>query len=62
LYNRQSFINEQPTVLNTIYKKDIILSMFICAIPVLLFSIGGMALMAFSYLVVAILSYFFYIR
>ena len=62
LYNRQSFINEQPTVLNTIYKKDIILSMFICAIPVLLFSIGGMALMAFSYLVVAMLSYFFYIR
>jgi len=62
LYNRQSFINEQPIVLNTIYKKDIILSMFICAIPVLLFSIGGMALMAFSYLVVAILSYFFYIR
>lgn len=62
LYNRQSFINEQPIVLNTIYKKDIILSMFICAIPVLLFSIGGMALLAFSYLVVAILSYFFYIR
>jgi hypothetical protein len=62
LYNRQSFINEQPIVLNTIYKKDIILSMFICAIPVLLFSIGGMSLLAFSYLVVAIVSYFFYIR
>lgn len=62
LYNRQSFINEQPIVLNTIYKKDIILSMFICAIPILLFSIGGMALLAFSYLVVAIVSYFFYIR
>jgi hypothetical protein len=62
LYNRQSFIDEQPIVLNTIYKKDIILSMFICAIPVLLFSIGGMSLLAFSYLVVAIVSYFFYIR
>jgi hypothetical protein len=62
LYNRQSFINEQPIVLNTIYKKDIILSMFICAIPALLFLIGGMSLLAFSYLVVAIVSYFFYIR
>jgi hypothetical protein len=62
LYNRQSFIIEHPSVLNSIYKKDIILSTFICTIPVLLFSIGGIALLGFSYLAVAIVSYFFYIR
>jgi hypothetical protein len=62
LYNRQWFIIEYPSVLNGIYKKDIILSTFICTIPVLLFSIGGMTLLGFSYLAVAIVSYFFYIR
>ncbi len=62
LYNRQFFINEQPSVLNSIYKKDIFLSVFICAVPVLLFLIGGMFFMGFSYFIIALISYIFYIR
>ena len=62
LYNRQFFINDQPSVLNDIYKKDIILSALICAIPALLFSIGGMVFLGFSYFAVAIISYILYIR
>lgn len=62
LYNRQFFINAQPSELNSVYKKDIFLSAFVCAMPIMLFSLGNIVLLGFSYFVVAIISYIFYIR
>jgi hypothetical protein len=62
LYNRQIYIDRNPNFGNSIFKKDIFLSIFISLIPILLYLIGGANCIGFSYFVLAIISYIFYIR
>lgn len=62
LYNRQLYIDSDPNFENNIFKKDIFLSIFISLIPISLYLIGGANWIGFSYFVLAITSYIFYIR
>jgi hypothetical protein len=62
LYNRQFIINNNPSISNRIYKKDIILSVLISVTPVLLFLIGDMVFLGFSYFVAAVISYIIYVK
>jgi hypothetical protein len=62
LYNRQLYIDSYPNYENTIFQKDIFLSCFISLIPISLYLIGGVNLIGFSYFILAITSYIFYIR
>jgi len=62
LYNRQLCIDRNPNFGNNIFKKDIFFSFFISLIPICLYLIGGTNWVGFSYFVLAIISYIFYIR
>jgi hypothetical protein len=62
LYNRQLYIDSDPNFENNIFKKDIFLSIFISLIPISLYLIGGTNWIGFSYFILAITSYIFYIR
>jgi hypothetical protein len=60
LHMRQLKIQENPILSNSIFLKDIIISFFIVATPIILYQAGGLKFICFSYFAVAIFSFFIY--
>jgi hypothetical protein len=60
LYDREKYINKNPSFNNEIFKKDIIIAILISTLPYLLFNLGGIFFLSLTYMLGSIISLLIY--